>query len=148
MQLEFSFVATPPSEPKQTPGQNRPAQLGPSRQWTAEAVGYGVLDAVTPRQYRTGRRRWDRLLIQTPGVPQIDPEKETDADIAGIAAGLETLESVCARRGKSWRKVILQRKREIEFERQHLGPLGARLSYERPSTPARRASDEPAAHEE
>lgn len=115
------------------------------RQWTAQAVAYGVLNTVSARIYRMARRRWDRLLIQPPGVPQIDPEKETDSDIAGINAGFETLESVCARRGTNWRKVILQRKREIEFERKHLGSLGAAFSYDRPSTPARpRASDEPA----
>ena len=110
--------------------------------WTAQAVAFGVLDTVSPAIYRKNRRRWDRLLLQPPGIPQIDMEKETDADIAAIGAGFETLESVGSRRGKPWRKVILQRKREIEFERKHLGPLGVELSYDRPSTPGKRASDD------
>ena len=108
------------------------------RAWTAQAVAYGLINAVPPSVYRRARRRWDRVLIQPPGVPQIDPEKETDADIAAIAAGLATMESVCSRRGLNWRRVILQRKREIEYAARHEVPL----NYDRPSTPAKRASDE------
>lgn len=109
------------------------------RAWTAQAVVYGLVTAVRPGDYRKARRRWDRLLVQPPGVPQIDPEKETDADIAAIGAGFATLEGVCSRRGLNWRKVILQRKREMDFA----ADKGVPLNYDRPSTPAKRATDEP-----
>jgi len=110
------------------------------RRWTKLAVAGGILRSVSAQQFLRQQRRWQRVKIVTPAYEQIDPEKETDADIAAIGAGLTTQEDVCARRGKKdWRRVILQRKREIAFAAKQ----GVELNYDRPSTPAKpRASDD------
>jgi len=116
------------------------------RRWTELAVAGGVITSVSAQQFRRQQRRWQRVKVVPPAYEDIDPEKATDADIAAVGAGFATQEDVCARRGKKdWRRVILQRKREIAFAKKH----GVPTNYDRPSTPAKpRASDEPKPTEE
>jgi len=108
------------------------------RAFMAQAAALGRLTHLSATQYRAQRRRWNRHLCRPTGWEQIDPEKETDAALARIAAGLSTLEEECAARGKNWRQVILQRKREREFAERH----GVPLNYDRPSMPAKNANTE------
>jgi len=103
------------------------------RAWTAQMAAYGNFASLSASQFASQRRRWERTTLQPPGWEATDPEKETDSDLAAIAGGFETLESVCARRGKNWRQVLLQRKREIAFAEKH----GVELNYDRPSTPGK-----------
>jgi lambda family phage portal protein len=80
--------------------------------WLEEAVETGRVEA--PGFYDKwaaySRARWIGR-----GMSIIDMEKESSADIANIAAGLDTYEDVLARRGKDWRQVLEQRAREITF---------------------------------
>ncbi|MFO8015252.1 MAG: phage portal protein, partial [Phycisphaerae bacterium] len=108
------------------------------REWTRQMAAYGQFRSLSASQYARQKRRWERLTLQPPGWEATDPEKEADSDLALIAAGIETLESVCARRGRNWRQVILQRKREIAFARKH----GVELNYDRPSTPGKSRQQE------
>jgi lambda family phage portal protein len=102
------------------------------REWTAQMAAHKQFASLSLSQFSAQRRRWQRVELQTPGWEQIDPEKETDADIAALGAGLTTLKDVIARRsGKNWRSVILQREREIKFAAEH----GVEMNLQRPSTP-------------
>jgi lambda family phage portal protein len=101
------------------------------RRWTELAIALHRVGGVSPVQFRAARQRWQRLRVQTTGWEQLDPEKETDSDVAAIAAALSTLEKTCARRGDHWRDNILQRAREEKFAARH----GVTLKFDRPSTP-------------
>jgi len=102
------------------------------RAWTIQAAAYGLFAAVTPRRFARELRRWVRLEILPPGVEQLDPAKETDADLAALAAGTTTYQDVWARKGRNWRRAFRQRAREKDYAEE----LGLVLSYDRPSMPA------------
>lgn len=108
------------------------------REWTAQMAAYGQLRSISATQFARQRRRWQRVTLQPPGWEATDPEKETDSDLASIGGGFATLESVNARRGQNWRRVILQREREIAFAKKH----HVELNYDRPSTPGKKAAEE------
>jgi lambda family phage portal protein len=109
------------------------------REWTRVMAAYGQFRTLSATQFRKQERRWTRTALLYPAVDEIDTEKETDADLAAIAGGIETLESICARKGRNWRRVLKQRAREVAYAKR----LGLELNYDRPSTPAKpRASDE------
>jgi len=97
---------------------------------------------VSPSHFDRQRRRWQRLKLRFAGGEDLDPEKETDADCAAIAAGFTTLEKVCARRNEDWRDVIRQREREQKFAAKH----NVVLTYDRPAVAAVAAT--PAKEEE
>jgi len=115
------------------------------RDFQLQTAAYGGFSSVSATQFRRQLRRWQRLQLQLPGWEMLDPEKETDAAIARIGAGLSTLEEECAARGKNWRRVILQRKREQDFAAEH----GVTLNLMRPSTAGQggQAEPEPVAEE-
>ena len=125
----------------------RPLQLFVGRQlclrvrrdWTAEMIAMHRLGGVSAGMLKAARRRWLRLKLMTPGWEQIDEEKETDAAIARVGAGMSTLEEECARTNKYWRRVLLQRKREEAFA----AKLGVEIDLRRPSTPRQEQSQEP-----
>lgn len=98
---------------------------------TREAVLFGRLNPVTPKQFKDDRRNFQRLIIQPPGREQLDPEKETGAAKERIAAGFSTHQIECGLKGRHWRRIIWQRKREIaEFESAGFEPdLGHSAQY-------------------
>jgi len=92
--------------------------------WLEQLVGRQRIGGVSPAQFRKQRRRWLRTELQTDGWEQIDPEKETKADILAIAAGLTTYKEVHARRGKNLRRVFMQ----IEREQKEIKDRGLELT--------------------
>lgn len=58
-----------------------------------------------------------------PGWTWIDPLKDVKASREELAAGLNTLQEICAERGLDWQEVIEQRAREQEYM-EELGLLG------------------------
>lgn len=91
----------------------------PRRRFNAMAVAHGRFRTLGARQFLKDQRHWQRVLLQGPGREQLDPEKETDAAIARIDAGLSTHQHECGLRGVNWRRVAMQRKRELAFFTKH-----------------------------
>lgn len=92
--------------------------------WLEQLIGRQRIGGISPAQFRKQRRRWLRTELQTDGWEQIDPEKETKADILAIAAGLTTYKEVHARRGKNLRRVFMQ----IEREQKEIKTRGLELT--------------------
>lgn len=113
----------------------------PVRQaWTREAVAFRVIQSITPTMFANAPRRWNQLVIQPPKPELLDPEKETSAAIARIAAGLSTFRGEL---GWSWRKTFRQKKVEKEYAEE----LGIELNLERPSTPQTGSNRQPETEE-
>jgi capsid protein len=108
------------------------------RRWTQQMAAYGRFASLFPVQFRQQQRRWLACELLFPGVAQIDMEKETDADLAGLGAGTDTYQRIYARKGRNYRRELRQRAKEVRFCRE----LGLDLNLARPSTPPQRASDE------
>lgn len=108
------------------------------RLWTAEMVARGQFASLTPVMFRRQPRLWTSCELLFPGVDQIDPEKETDSDLAALGAGTTTYQRIYARKGLNYRRELRQRAKEERWIRDEL-KLETNLA--RPSTPPKRASD-------
>lgn len=51
------------------------------------------------------------------GWDWIDPAKETSANLTALQTNQKTLQEICAEKGKDWREVLRQRKREMDMIR-------------------------------
>ncbi len=51
------------------------------------------------------------------GWDWIDPAKETSANLTALKTNQKTLQEICAEKGKDWREVLRQRKREMDMIR-------------------------------
>jgi lambda family phage portal protein len=82
---------------------------------------------------------------------QIDEMKETEAAVLRIANNLSTVEDEAGRLGKDWRRIMAQRKREIELEKKNdlppsgvMSPSGNYPSDEPANSPSNSPSNAPA----
>jgi lambda family phage portal protein len=91
------------------------------RMHTIEAAGYGLFRSISARQFEKSRRQMLRVTVQPPGREQLDPEKETESAAARIRCGFSTWQDECGARGKNWRRVALQQRRERQFFSDTLG---------------------------
>jgi len=103
------------------------------RAHTAQIIGLGRLTSVSAAQYNKQPFRWNAIEIQPPGREQLDPEGETDSAAARIRTGQSTLAREAGIRGENWRRIILQRKREIAFCKRH----GVELDFSKGASPPR-----------
>lgn len=103
------------------------------KEHTIQAAAYGRYRSVSARQFRNHMSDMLRIAVQPPGREQLDPEMETQAAKDRIGAGLSTLREECGLRGRHWRRVAVQRKREIEYYKS----IGLEVNLE-PSAPAPR----------
>jgi lambda family phage portal protein len=102
------------------------------RLWLEEAMNTGQIEAVKRRGMPSlyspqSGSRFGRLNLNFDAISrcewigasrgQIDEQKETEAAIAKINAGLSTAEDELARLGKDWRKVFRQIQREQEMRK-------------------------------
>ena len=109
-----------------------------------QAAALGRFSSVTPRAFKRDEFSFQRMLVQPPGREQLDPEMETDAAGKRIAIGLSTHEIECGLRGHSYRRIVLQQKRERRFALQHLGrefELTNKAGAPKPETPSRDETD-------
>lgn len=77
-------------------------------------------------QLNANRDRWLATKMLAPGWEEVDPKGDVEASIDRIRAGLSTLQEEAAGRGKSWRKILVQRFREQQFAKE----LGLNLSVD------------------
>lgn len=95
-----------------------------------EFVRLSVIDgllAVDAVEYAKGVSGYRRAVWMPDGWQWIDPEKETNADAAGLAAGLVTREELALERGRDWREIAQQRANEDAYI--------AQLKAQTPATP-------------
>lgn len=66
------------------------------------------------------RRSWYLSQVSTlaKGVSWIDPVKEVNANKIALQTGQTTLQEIAAERGKDWREILKQRKKEQDFVKQ------------------------------
>lgn len=69
--------------------------------------------------FYTAKAAYCRCRWIGPGRGWVDPQKERQAAVLGMQAGLSTLEQECAEQGLDWQEVADQRKREIEYYKKH-----------------------------
>jgi lambda family phage portal protein len=106
------------------------------REWTRyRAATREGFQALSSSQLAQQPRRWLKTDVLYPGIEQIDPEKETDADIAGLGALTKTYQGICARSVLHWRRHLRQVARERKYI---IETLGLEPKLDRPSTPATR----------
>lgn len=111
----------------------------------AQLVARGKIRTISAQQYANQRRRWSQAEPLFPAIPLLDTEKETDAILGQLGAGLVTLKEACGRLGKAWRRVLRQRAREDQYA----AGLGLALDFGRPSKPPAPArADQPAGGED
>lgn len=93
------------------------------RRHTQVAAAFGRYQSISPRQFRNRQFEMLRLRWQGIGREQLDPEKETQAAMERIRAGLSDWEHECALRGVNWRESALKRKQQIAFFEKHGVPF-------------------------
>lgn len=82
---------------------------------TIQAAGYGLFESVSPRQFKNSMRKMLRTTVQPPGREQLDPEMETKAAGDRISGLFSTWREECGLRGRHWRRVAIQQKRERDY---------------------------------
>jgi lambda family phage portal protein len=104
------------------------------REWTRQAAAFGLFRTIGARQFKAREREMLRATLQPPGREQLDPDMETTAAKGRISGIFSTWQDECGLRGRNWRRVALQQKRERAFFKKHgLEPdLGAKA----PAPPA------------
>lgn len=90
----------------------RRVSLRVRREHTLQAAARGVYRRMNARYLRANLWRVCRFDVIGPGREQLDPEKETTAAVARIAAGLSTWKIECALRGLHYRAVFRQLAKE------------------------------------
>lgn len=95
------------------------------RRVNAMAAGMGLFASKTPREFRRDMVRLQQFEALGPGREQLDPEKETEAAISKLRAGLSNLQIENGRRQQHWVRVLLQR----VIEDQVSAALGVTLDY-------------------
>lgn len=74
------------------------------------------------------------------GWDWIDPAKETSANLTALQTNQKTLQEICAEKGRDWREVLTQRKREMD--RLHTLGLDSGLNTGAAATPTPAAAPE------
>ena len=91
--------------------------IGPCREWFGHQYVGKLYKAVLPYlalKAGVSLPSSDYRLIPD-GQPYVDPLKDAQAGAMAIAFGLSTFEEECGKRGKDWKQVMEQKKREEEF---------------------------------
>lgn len=78
------------------------------REINAALAGGGRFKSVTAAEFLADELKYQQFDVIGPGREQLDPEKETEAVIAKLRAGLTTLKRECALRGLHWLRVLMQ----------------------------------------
>lgn len=67
------------------------------------------------KDYSTNVEKYNAHSWLPPGWAWIDPAKEAKANQTALDGNFDTLESICANRGRDWKDVLKQRSKEIEY---------------------------------
>ena len=82
------------------------------REFNRLAVATGMIKSITPAEFVSERRRYQRFDCIGPGRILLDAEMETDAAMAKIRGGFSTLKLECAKLGLHYIHVLRQIKLE------------------------------------
>jgi len=79
----------------------------PMRQeWNRDAVAYGHITQLSPKDFAADEERWQRIDCIGTGRYLIEPDKETEAALTQMRSGLSHLKYECARQGKDFKNVL------------------------------------------
>ncbi len=81
------------------------------REWMKMALLNGAIPGITDRN----PDRWNRHEWQPRGFDWIDPLKDIQGDLLGVAAGVNSLARVAAKRGLDLEKIVEERAAEIKL---------------------------------
>jgi lambda family phage portal protein len=109
------------------------------RAWLQYALLKGAVRLPGYELERYGAHAW-----QPRGFDWIDPEKDINADLAAVEAGLDTLTDIAARKGRVYAENLEKRRQEIELARKlgvpiSLGRVGS--ATPQAATPAKPSAD-------
>lgn len=85
------------------------------------AAAMGRFRHVRPAEFARDEYFYQRMEVQPAGREQLDPEMETDAAAKRVRFGFSTHGRECGLRGRSFRRIVLEQKRERAFTIKHLG---------------------------
>lgn len=89
------------------------------------AVASGAITSIEPREFAREIHRYQKFDCIGSGRALLDDEKETEAAISKLRAGLSTLKIECAQRGLHWLKVL----RQIKLENTISEALGITMDF-------------------
>jgi lambda family phage portal protein len=95
------------------------------RKVNAQAAAMGLYRNLTAREFVLDQRRYQKFDVLGPGREQLDPEKETEASISKLRAGLSTLKIECGRRQLHYIRVL----RQMALEKRLAGQLALTLDF-------------------
>lgn len=112
------------------------------RRHTEMCAAFGRYTSISARQF--ANRQWEMMRLRVKGIgrEQLDPEKETQAAMERIRAGLSDWEHECALRGLDWRRVALNQKRQKAFFEKHGLEFDLSASGKPKEVPAEGAANE------
>lgn len=93
----------------------KPIRRSVQRQFAA----LGRYQSVSPGLFFAQQRRFQRLLLQSPGRDQLDPQGETTAAADRIRFGMSSHTRECGARGLNYRRLVLEQKRDKAFALKH-----------------------------
>lgn len=85
------------------------------QRWLGQAVALGRIKSISPQQYERDRLTWSRCEMSFPGWDWVDPHKEAIASVLAIQNGLSTHKAELDKKGRDWRKVFEQLRREQDY---------------------------------
>lgn len=85
------------------------AALPVRRDFNAHAAAAGLFSSVSPSAFKRNQETMQRFDAIGSGRDLLDPEGEIKARIDSLRCGLSTFREECARKGKHWIKVLMQK---------------------------------------
>lgn len=79
------------------------------RTWLRNGILTGAIDLPFDLE------RYGRVHFQPRGFPWIDPEKDIEASLREVDAGLDCLTDIAARKGRDFAQILTKRQRELEL---------------------------------
>jgi lambda family phage portal protein len=105
------------------------------REWLRWSITTGAL--VLPDR---NRQRWEKHRWQPRGYPWVDPDKDINSRLRGVAAGVDSLTRIAAETGVDLEEVLIERAMETQLAKE----LGVKISLEpkKAGAPAEEEDDE------
>lgn len=95
------------------------------REFNAIAAASGQFKSVSPSEFRKNQRTYQRFDAIGNGRDLLDPFKEGEARTARLRTGISTFKEECARVGKHWIRVLMQK----AVEERVAGMFGVDLDF-------------------
>lgn len=98
------------------------------REFNAMAAASGLFQSLRPAEFRANQRTYQRFDAIGAGRELLDPYKEGEARTNRLRTGISTFKEECARSGKHWIRVLMQRSIETKVTKL----FGVDLDFSKP----------------